>query len=253
MSTSADLVAALKAELRDARITYAELAGRIGLAESSIKRMFAQGGDMPLSRVDEICRVLRLDFADLARRVAERQPLLAELTQEQEQAVVADRRLLLVATCCMSQWSAEQIVATYRIDAAECTAHLLRLDRLGIIELRPLNRYRLRVAKGFRWRPHGPVMSYFRSEVLDEYFAGGFDGEAEMLSVVHGQLGPGMAEGFRERLMRIGEDFSRQHVADQKLPSAQRRPYTLVIAMRSWLMSAFRDLKRDDVAWPDAG
>ena len=72
MSTSADLVAALKAELRDARITYAELAGRIGLAESSVKRMFAQGGDMPLSRVDEICRVLRLDFADLARRVAER-------------------------------------------------------------------------------------------------------------------------------------------------------------------------------------
>lgn len=252
MSTSSDLLAALKAELRDARITYAELAERIGLAESSIKRMFAQGGDMPLSRVDEICRVLRLDFADLARRVAERQPLLAELTLEQEQAVVADHRLLLVATCCMSQWSAEQIVATYRIDATECTAHLLKLDRLGIIELRPLNRYRLRVAKGFRWRPHGPVMAYFRSEVLDDYFAGGFDGEAEMLSVVHGQLGPGMAESFRERLIRIGEDFSRQHVADQKLPSAQRRPYTLVIAMRSWLMSAFRDLKRDDVAWPDA-
>ena len=122
MSTSADLVAALKAELREARITYAELAERIGLAESSIKRMFAQGGDMPLSRVDEICRVLRLDYADLARRVAERQPLLAELTLEQEQAVVADRRLLLVATCCMSQWSAEQIVADIVSQVAVPTA-----------------------------------------------------------------------------------------------------------------------------------
>jgi DNA-binding Xre family transcriptional regulator len=253
MSTSADLVAALKAELRDARITYAELARRIGLAESSVKRMFARGGDMPLSRVDEICRVLGLDFADLARRVAGRQPLLAELTLEQEQAVMADRRLLLVAICCMSLWSAEQIVATYRMDAAECTAHLLRLDRLGIIELRPLNRYRLRVAKGFRWRPNGPVMDYFRSEVLDDYFAGGFDGEAEMLTVVHGQIGAGLANSFRERLARIGEDFARQHIADQKLPPGQRRPYTLVIAMRSWLMAAFRDLKREDVAWPDLG
>jgi DNA-binding Xre family transcriptional regulator len=253
MSTSADLVAALKAELRDARITYAELARRIGLAESSVKRMFARGGDMPLSRVDEICRVLGLDFADLARRVADRQPLLAELTLEQEQAVMADRRLLLVAICCMSLWSAEQIVATYRMDAAECTAHLLRLDRLGIIELRPLNRYRLRVAKGFRWRPNGPVMDYFRSEVLDDYFAGGFDGEAEMLTVVHGQIGAGLANSFRERLARIGEDFARQHIADQKLPPGQRRPYTLVIAMRSWLMAAFRDLKREDVAWPDLG
>lgn len=253
MSTSADLVAALKAELRDARITYAELARRIGLAESSVKRMFARGGDMPLSRVDQICRVLGLDFADLARRVADRQPLLAELTLEQEQAVMADRRLLLVAICCMSLWSAEQIVATYRMDAAECTAHLLRLDRLGIIELRPLNRYRLRVAKGFRWRPNGPVMDYFRSEVLDDYFAGGFDGEAEMLTVVHGQIGAGLANSFRERLARIGEDFARQHIADQKLPPGQRRPYTLVIAMRSWLMAAFRDLKREDVAWPDLG
>lgn len=166
---------------------------------------------------------------------------------------MADRRLLLVAICCMSLWSAEQIVATYRMDAAECTAHLLRLDRLGIIELRPLNRYRLRVAKGFRWRPNGPVMDYFRSEVLDDYFAGGFDGEAEMLTVVHGQIGAGLANSFRERLARIGEDFARQHIADQKLPPGQRRPYTLVIAMRSWLMAAFRDLKREDVAWPDLG
>ena len=252
MSTSADLVAALKSELREARITYADLAKRIGLAESSVKRMFSRGGDMPLSRVDEVCRVLGLDFADLARRVADTQPLLAELTLEQEEAVVADRRLLLVAICCMSQWTGEQIVATYRMHAAECTAHLLRLDRLGIIELRPLNRYRLRVAKGFRWRAHGPVMEYFRQEVLQDYFAGGFDAESEMLTVVHGQIGTGLANSFRERLMRIGEDFARQHVADQKLPASQRRPYTMVIAMRSWLMAAFRDMKRDDVAWPEA-
>ena len=178
--------------------------------------------------------------------------MLAELTLEQEQAVVADRRLLLVAICCMGQWSAEQIVATYRMDATECTGHLLRLDRLGIIELRPLNRYRLRVAKGFRWRAHGPVMDCFRSEVLQDCFAGGFDAEAKMLTVVHGQIGSGLANSFRERLMRIGEDFARQHVADQKLPPGQRRPYTMVIAMRSWLMAAFRDMKRDDVARPEA-
>lgn len=58
MSTSADLVTALKSELRGARITYADLAKRIGLAESSVKRMFARGGDLPLSRVDEVARAL---------------------------------------------------------------------------------------------------------------------------------------------------------------------------------------------------
>jgi DNA-binding Xre family transcriptional regulator len=75
MSTTADLVTALKKELKAAHMTYADLAGSLGLAESSVKRMLARG-DMPLSRIDAICRALKLDFGELARRVADAQPLL---------------------------------------------------------------------------------------------------------------------------------------------------------------------------------
>lgn len=98
MSSTKDLTAALKTELKSASITYADLAPQLGLAESSVKRMFAQA-DMPLSRIDEVLRVLRMDFADLARRIADAQPLRRELTLEQEQAVVGDSRLLLMAIC----------------------------------------------------------------------------------------------------------------------------------------------------------
>src|SRR6185295_2905432 len=80
MSTTADLITALKAELKRAGITYADLARELGLAESSIKRVFARG-DMPLSRIDEVLRVLKLDFAELARSVADAQPLRRELTE----------------------------------------------------------------------------------------------------------------------------------------------------------------------------
>ena len=90
MSTTADLVLALKKELKASQMTYADLAVALGMAESSVKRMLSVG-DMPLSRVDAICRILKLDFADLARRVADGQQLLAEMTQEQERAVVADK------------------------------------------------------------------------------------------------------------------------------------------------------------------
>jgi DNA-binding Xre family transcriptional regulator len=244
MSTTADLIALLKTELKIARITYATLAQRLGMAESSVKRMFSKRGDMPVSRIDEICHILNLDFADLARRVADTQPLLLELTLAQEKAVVADRKLLVVAICAMSQMLAEDIYATYAISEAELVHCLAQLDRIGIIDLRPGNRYHLKVAKGFRWRPHGPVMEYFRKELLDDYFAGGFDGESEMLMVVHGEIGRGLAASFRERLARIGTDFSNQHLADQKLAPEQRRPYTIVIGMRSWLMAALADMRR---------
>ncbi|WP_298835023.1 helix-turn-helix transcriptional regulator [uncultured Piscinibacter sp.] len=245
MSTTHDLITALKAELKAAGLTYADLARELGMAESSIKRIFAKA-DMPLSRIDEVLRVLKMDFADLARKVADAQPLRRELTHEQESAVIADRKLLLVAICAFSQWTFEQMIATYTFTEAECVKYLVQLDRLGIIELRPLNRYRLKVAKGFRWRPHGPVMTYFREHVADDYFSGGFDGEGEMLMLVHGQIGRSLAATFVERLQRVGQDFAQQHLADQKLAPEQKRPYTLVVGMRSWLFAAFRDLKRDD-------
>lgn len=244
MSSTRTLVTHIKQELKAAGITYALLARELGLAESSVKRMLA-GGDMPLSRIDAICRVLRCDFADLARRVADAQPLVQELTLEQERALVHDRKLLLLATCCLSLWTLEQIVGFYRLTEAEVVQGLVQLDRLGIIELRPLNRYRLRLAKTFRWRPNGPAMQYFRDEVLMDYFSGHFDGDAETLTLVHGQIGRNQAQLLNERLLRLAEDFAQQHLADQRLPPEQKRAFTLVLAMRSWLFAAFRDLKRD--------
>jgi hypothetical protein len=87
-------------------------------------------------------------------------------------------------------------------------------------------------------------MRYFRDKVAGDYFSGGFDGEGELLMLVHGQIGRSLAALFNERLQRVAQDFAQQHLADQRLPPAQRRAYTLVIGMRSWLFAAFRDLKR---------
>jgi hypothetical protein len=213
------------------------------MAESSVKRMLAQG-DMSLSRVDAICRALKMDFAELARRVADAQPMLAEMTLEQERAVVADKKLLLVAICVMSQWSLDQITTAYRLSEAECVKYLVQLDRIGIIELRPLNRYRLKLAKTFRWRPHGPVMDFFRENVLLDYYGGSFDGDDEVLQLVHGTIGKSMGPVFVERIQRIAQDFAKQHLADQKLPEDMREGYTLLLSMRRWEFAAFTALRR---------
>ena len=243
MSTTADLVLALKKELKAAQMTYADLARGLDMAESSVKRMLAKG-DMALSRIDAICRVLKLDFAELARRVADAQPLLKELTQEQERAVVADKKLLLCAICVLSQWTLDQITTEYRLTEAECIKYFAALDRIGIIELRPLNRYRLKLAKTFRWRPHGPVMHYFRDHAVLDYFNGGFDGHAEGLLLVHGAVSRAIAPSFLERLQRVAQDFAQQHQADQKLAAGEREGYTLLLAMRSWEFAAFTQLRR---------
>ena len=224
-------------------MTYADLAQALGLAQSSVKRMLARG-DMPLSRIDAICRALKIDFADLARRVADAQPLLAQLTQEQESAVVADKKLLLVAICVLSQWTLEQITNSYRLTEAECFGYLAQLDRIGIIELRPQSRYRLKLAKAFRWRPHGAVMNYFRDNALLDYFSGGFNGAGEGLLLVHGSVSRSLAPVFMERMQRVAQDFAQQHLADQKIDDKDREGYTLLLAMRRWEFEAFSVLRR---------
>lgn len=243
MSTTADLVRVLKKELKAAQMTYAQLAQALGMAESSVKRMLAKG-DMPLSRMDAICRILQLDFADLARQVADSQPQLDEMTLAQETAVVADRKLLLMAICVLSQWTLAQIVSTYRMTQAEGVGYLAQLDRMGLIELRAGNRYRLRLAKTFRWRTRGPVMTYFRENAVLDYFGGAFDQPGEGMLMVHGHIARHLAPSFVERLQRLAHDFSQQQLQDQKVDAAQREGYTLVLAMRSWEFSAFTALRR---------
>ena len=243
MSSSQALVAVLKAELRRAGITYADLARELHLAESSIKRIFAKG-DLSLARIDEVLAVLKMDFADLARQVALAAPARRELTLEQERAVVADPKLLLAAICALSQWTIDQMVQTYVLSPPQAVACLLALDKLDFLELRPGNRYRLKVDKTFRWRPDGPVMRYFREHAVGDYFSGDFGSEGELLMLVHGHVQPAHAALLNDRLQRLAQDFAQQHLADQRLPEHDKRAYTLVVGMRSWLFGAFRDLLR---------
>jgi transcriptional regulator with XRE-family HTH domain len=237
------LIEVLKDELKLAGITYAELAQRIGMSESSVKRMFSKR-DMPLTRIDEICQACKFTFDELARKVADATPLVTELTPEQERAVMHDKKLLLVAICVLSQWTFEQILDSYRLTEAELVARFVKLDKLGVIELKPLNRYRLKVAKTFRWRPDGPLMKYFREAVLPDYFSGRFARDGETVHMVHGSISEAIAPVFIERLKRIGQDFSAQHLADQKLKPNLKRGYTLILAMRQWEFAAFTELRR---------
>ena len=246
MSSSQHLIAVLKAELRRAGVTYADLARALGMAESSIKRMFAKA-DMPLSRIDEVLAVLKMDFAELAREVAQASPPRRELTLEQERAVVADPKLLLAAICTQSQWTLEQITEAYTLSKPQAVGCLLALDKLGFIELRANNRYRLKIDKTFRWRPDGPVMQFFREHAVADYFEGGFDGAGELLMLVHGQVSAAQAALFNDRLQRLAQDFAQQHLADHRLPAGDKQAYTVLIGMRSWLFGPFRALLRTAV------
>ena len=175
------------------------------------------------------------------------QTTLVELVRcrEREAKYRQESQTLLcgVATLADAQ-TLEQVLATYRLTEAEGIKYLAQLDRIGIIELRPMNRYRLKLAKTFRWRPHGPVMEYFRENALHDYYSGTFDKAGEGLMLVHGSISRTLAPAFLERLQRVAQDFAQQHLTDQRLPEKEREGYTLLLAMRGWELSVFTAMRR---------
>ncbi|WP_288378532.1 helix-turn-helix transcriptional regulator [uncultured Massilia sp.] len=243
MSSPEQVLDVLRAELRATGITYKGLAERIGVSESSVKRMFGQK-DMALSRLAQICQATGIAMEDVLRRAADARPQADALTLPQETSLVANPRLLLMAICCLGHWSLEGVIETYRLTEAECITLLAELDRLGLIELKPLNRYSLRVSNAFRWLPDGPVQRFFREHVVADYFAGGFNRPGDALMCLPARLSGASAQELGQKIEQLAGELARLHRNDRRLPPEEREGYTLLLGFRSWEFSAFTALRR---------
>ena len=233
----------LRRELKRVGLTYRQLAERVGLSESSMKRVFSQG-DLSLSRLATLCQAAGIAMEDVLRQAADAVPHADVLTLPQERSLVADPRLLLVGICCLGGWTVPQIVETYTLTEAEVVRCLARLDRLGLIELKAGNRYRLRVSRAFRWRADGPVQRYFREQVVPDYFAGRFDGPGETLLCVHGRFSEVSARELVQRCQQLAAQLAVAHQDDQRLDPAARDGFTLMVGLRSWEFGAFTAMRR---------
>ena len=243
MSSPEQVVQVLRAQLRAAGMTYKMLAERIDMSESSVKRMFSQK-DMTLSRLAQICKAAGVALEDVLRRAADMRAHADTLTLPQEKSLMANPRLLLVAICCLGHWTLDQVVETYSLDEAECIGYVAELDRLGLIELKPLNRYSLRVSNAFHWLPDGPVQQYFRANVVADYFSGHFDGPGETLMCLPARLSLPSARELVHKVQQLAGELARLHQNDRRLAAAERDGFTLLLGFRSWEFAAFTALRR---------
>ncbi len=236
MTQAVLLVDQLKRELKSRGVTYAQLAKLIGMSEASVKRMFSQR-NMTLDRVDEILAATGIEFAELTHHFDREQKRLTQLTQKQEEQVVGDPKLFLVAVCALNLMTYDEILSMYTFSEAELVAALVRLDKLGFIDLLPNNRFKLKVARTFSWIPNGPIMLAFKDNAAD-FFESEFAKPGEVLFLLNARLSPASRIALVDRLKRAAREFSEQHYDDANLTAAQREPVSLLIATRSWHLKA---------------
>jgi DNA-binding Xre family transcriptional regulator len=238
------LIGELKRYLKAQGVTYADLAKRIGLSESSVKRLFATQS-FSLQRLEEICNAVGLEVGDLVELMNERREFLTELTPEQEDALLADPKLLLLTYLLINGWPLAAIVENFRIDNHEVERLLIRLHRAKIIELLPFNRVKLLTARNFTWRKNGPVQKFFETQVQREFLAAPFSGPGEQFRFVGGLLSLTGLTQMQQSIDRLAREFDEIARRDAVLPLAERRACGAVFAIRQWEFSLFAAQRRN--------
>ena len=153
------IILALKRGLRSRGITYAMLAKRIGLSEPSVKRILSRGS-LSLPRLERICEATDISLEELVRPVSGApQETSSTLSAAQESALAADPPLLACFYLLTNGHTPRDVAGELHADEKQLRRWLVKLDNLGLVELRARLGARLRVhAADFlaRGRPHPP-------------------------------------------------------------------------------------------------
>lgn len=242
MSQASTLIDVLKQAVRQRGLTYARLAEGLNLSESSVKRMFSRK-NLSLDRLEAICVIMRVEITDLLELTRHAEQRVTELTDQQEAELINNPKMLLVAILAINHWTAAAILETYPLTDSELVKILARLDRMGIIELLPDNRIKVRLARNFTWRKAGPIQQFLEDRVQQQFFESSFLGAGELRIMVHGSLSRRSIELLHKRMRKIGEDFDALVDEDRQLSHDMREGTTLLLAVRPWELGIFTDLR----------
>jgi transcriptional regulator with XRE-family HTH domain len=243
MTELQQLLTTLKAELKARGITYRDVATALELSEASVKRLFSTG-NLSLDRLVDLCDLLDMTLAELTQTAATSAPRLSRLSEKQEAELVSEPELLLVATCALNQWRLADIIESYQLDEAKCLHHLLRLDRMRLIDLLPGNRIRVNVTRDFDWLPHGPIARFFASRGRDDFLSGTFGSDDESVFFVHGMLTQEARRHFIAQLRKLRKQFASLHDESQHAAIGERHGTAMLLAMREWEPPDFVRLRR---------
>jgi DNA-binding Xre family transcriptional regulator len=238
-----DICDTLKATLKQQNITYKALAEQLVMSEANVKRMFSLK-QFSVARLEEICTIVGISLSDLFILIENQKEKLVQLTAEQEQELVDDMKLFLVAACVRDGWSFDEILIHYQIDQFECTQLMAKLDRLRIIQLLPNNQYKLLISQNFSWLPNGPLEKFMERNGIDKFMLSSFTGENSFRFYIRGTYSQTSIDIIERKLNQLKKEVAMLNQEDTSVPLEQRQHIGLLLAMRPWELPQFKDLRR---------
>ncbi|NQY34788.1 MAG: helix-turn-helix transcriptional regulator [Alteromonadaceae bacterium] len=243
MSQLDEVCDTLKRTLKQQNITYKALAKQLNMSEANVKRMFSLK-QFSLARLEDICHVACISLSDLFVLIEKQKDKLVQLSPEQEQELVDDVKLFLVAACVRDGWSFDEIIHHYQINQFECIQLMAKLDRLKIIQLLPNNQYKILIAQDFQWIPNGPLERFMEKEGIGKFMASSFVGENSFRFYIRGTYSQTSIDIIERKLNQLKKEVALLNQEDASLPLENRQHIGLLLAMRPWELSQFEQLRK---------
>ena len=244
MNQTSAILETLKKYLKAKGITYRQLAAKMGLSEASLKRMFSKQ-IFSLTRLEEVCRIMDIDFYALAVRDKERSWETARtLTIEQERILLNDEKTLLFFYFLINGWGIQQIIEEYDYSEVETTRMLGKLEKLGVLEHHPNNNVRFLISKNAFWQTNGPLWQKYRKIFIDDFMDSQFGHPNERFIFNPGQFSEASLKIIRKKIDNLIKEFNQLAEMDSALPLKSRRSTGLIIGFRSWVFTRIANLRR---------
>ncbi len=237
MSQTTELLTTLKKYLKAKGMSYRQLAEEMGLSETSVKRLFSQES-FSLKRIETVCKILDLDLFELAIMAKkERNQEEGRLSIEQERELAADPKLTNFFCLLVIGTPLPRVVKKYNIPEDVLTQMLLKLDRIGVIELHTNNKFRMLVTKNIFWNKNGPLWKLYEKEIREDFVNQAQNTSSSCLEFCPGQLSNSSIIMIQKKIADMIRLFNELAEMDNSLPIKDRKSTALHIVFRPWVFS----------------
>ncbi len=146
-----NLIANVKELLRKREMTYSDLAKEIGMSESGVQKVFS-GDDISMSRLLQICDAVGVSLGAIVDQAETLTSNEINFDSEQEKFFLDNPNFFdFYWALSSNQFNPAVVQEKYGLDDLSLQKYLLKLDKLGVIELHENNRIKFEKVNASYW------------------------------------------------------------------------------------------------------
>lgn len=228
------VMAELKKSLKRQNTSYAELARQLNVPESTLKKWF-NAKDGSFNRIDMICEAMGLSIFGVIRNAEEQNVQTFTFSDPQQKYFLKDKEAFAIYWLIVyERLSTTQVMEKLGVEKSVLNKALLRLDKIGLVQLGADDNLRIPKMRPIRWKFEGDFMIELLREWVTDVFADNLANKKDsMMMLQFFQLTPQYEEELRREVALLEEKYARRTILEMKNPEQKLKQVRFISAIAS--------------------